>query len=108
SMNALVHVVNFAGIAAQQVVAQVQAVLHHLKLDLVDRLCQLQRLGGGGLGSVFAPHGDKGHEKQHHDHGQDESKCHVEFPANRHVAKVVHIDSMSREGKLIFRLKLEL
>ena len=45
----IVHAVHLAGVAAQQVVAQVEAVLHHLEADGVGGIRQFQRRGAAAL-----------------------------------------------------------
>jgi hypothetical protein len=55
-VDAFIHAVDLAGVAAEQVIAQVEAVLHHLELNQVRGLGQF--LGGGGciLSVVLAAH----------------------------------------------------
>ena len=57
----LIHPVNFAAITAEQIVAQIQPVLHHLEPDVVGVVGHLQRLTGGGFGAVLALHRNQVH-----------------------------------------------
>ena len=83
--HAFVHALHFAGIAAQQVVAQVKAVLHHLEAHFIGGVSQFKRSGCGSLGSVLALHRHDIHQKQHDHHAEDDAKIHVQLFPNRHA-----------------------
>ena len=61
--NAFFDGVFFARIAAQQVIGQVEPVLHHLAADAVGGLRERQRRGAGRLGRMFALYGHDIDEK---------------------------------------------
>ena len=60
-VHAIVHAFHFATVTAQEVVAEVKPVLHDLETNMVGGLRHFQRLGGGGLGALFAMYGEHNH-----------------------------------------------
>ncbi len=82
---AFVHAVDFAGVAAEQVVAQVEPVLHHLEADGIGRVGQFQRLLRGLLGVVLALHRSPVHQEQHQHHRQDDAEIQYKLFADRHA-----------------------
>ena len=82
--NAVGHAIHFAGIAAQQVVAQIKPVLHHLEAHRVSGVRHLHGLLGGSLCRMLALHRDHVDQEQNDDHGQNGSEVHIEFLANGH------------------------
>ena len=62
-VHAIVHPFYFAAVTTQEVVAQVKPVLHDLETNMVGGLRHLQRLGGRGLGALFAMYGKHNHRE---------------------------------------------
>ena len=85
AVDAIIDVIGLAAVSAQQVVGQIEAVLHHLKSDLVGGVGQLQGLRRSRLGAVLAVHGGQVHGKQHHDHDQHRAEAQIKFLADRHA-----------------------
>ena len=83
-MNTVVHAVGFASVAAEQVVAQIKAVLHDLKFDFIGGVGQRQCLRGCSFGAVFPLDCHQIDQEQHQHHRQDCSEINVKFLANRH------------------------
>src|ERR1700736_4934493 len=103
--------VGFAAVSAEQVVGQIEAVLHHLKSDLVGGIRKLQGLGRGGLGAVLAVHGDQVYGEQHHDQDEHRSEAHIKFSADRHAIPPLSAAAPADAGRttsnfeLVLRLK---
>ena len=74
-MNAVIHVIHFAGIAAEKIVAEVKPVLHHLEADLVSCLRHFRRQRGAGFGASFAVHRCQNDAEQEHHNDQNGADC---------------------------------
>jgi hypothetical protein len=78
------HLIDFPGVAAEQVVAQGEAVLHHLRPDGLDRPHLFQGILGHGLAlALLVPAKERNHEQesQQDQHGPEAV---IESLADRH------------------------
>ncbi len=83
--DAVIHMVGLAAVSAQQVVGQIEAVLHHLKSDLVGGIGQLEGLRRRRLGAVLAEYRCQVYREQHHNHDQHRAEAEIKFSADRHA-----------------------
>src|SRR5271170_8034751 len=82
--DALVGLVFIPQVAAEQIIAQIQPVLHHLRARIVDRLLRRQRGLHRVLRGVLPAHRDHVNEKQNQHDRQNRAKPVIEFLADSH------------------------
>src|SRR5258708_15671799 len=85
SAQAFAHAIDFAGVTAEQIVAQVEPVLHHLEAHRVGGVRQLERSRGCCFGIVLAVHGIPIDDEQKDHRRQDDSKTHIQLLADCHA-----------------------
>ncbi len=102
-VHAFGHPFDVAGIAAEQVVAQGQPVLHHLRVQLGNGLLHFQRLRRRLLGAMFAAQGQHIDDEQNENRRENRAETAVKPLVNRHCHERVPL--LQRCAFLVFCLK---
>ena len=83
---ALGHLVEIADIAAQQIVLEMKAVLHHLEAHRGSSLGEINRALGGSLGLVFAADRQQVHREQNQHSCQNDAEIEIKLFSDGHAS----------------------
>ena len=83
-LDAFDHVLDFATVSAEQVVAEVKTVLHHLETNVIGRVGHLQCLISSYLRGVLARNRIPSDKEQYHHHSEDDGEVDVQLFTDGH------------------------
>ena len=81
---AIIHLLDIAGVAAEEIVLEVEAILHHLEAHGRDRFGHVDGALRRGFGLMLTPDGDHVDGEQNQHHRQDDSKAEIKLFSDAH------------------------